>query len=182
MKLQQIGSGFILDNFGDPEEIVENSKNPKIHALNETLDTVQGKVIIFAHYKHTINSLEKATGGLVIRGGMSQEQLKEIVYKFNKLDDYPYLVCQLQTTKYGFTFLGTENVPCHTSIYYENSYSLDARIQSEGRNHRIGQHYPVTYIDIIGTDVEKRVIEVLRTKRKLADFIMDIAARSQGVK
>ena len=37
-------------------------------------------------------------------------------------------------------------------IYYSNGYDLEKRQQSEARIDRIGQHYPMTYIDIMCED------------------------------
>jgi SNF2 family DNA or RNA helicase len=59
-------------------------------------------------------------------------------------------------------------------VYYANSYSLEERIQSEDRCHRIGQKNNVTYIDLIseGT-IDERIVETLRNK-------IDISAKVLG--
>jgi len=174
-KLQQIGSGFIHDDAGQIETIVEVKDNPKMKALKELLEQIDGKAIIFAHYRETIKTLVEATGGNFIRGGMCREDIAETIRRFNEDENNLPIICQLTSAKYGLTLLGTDKIPCHTSIYYENNYSLDSRVQSEGRNHRIGQHFPVTYIDMIGTPVDRRVIAALKAKKKMADMILDLA-------
>ena len=52
-------------------------------------------------------------------------------------------------------------------VYYSNGYDLEKRQQSEARIDRIGQHYPMTYIDIYCEDtVDARIVKRL-LKRKL---------------
>ena len=91
------------------------------------------------------------------------------------------MVAQLTAGKYGHTLLGTKEMPCHTSIFFENNYDLDARIQAEARNHRHGQHYPVTYVDLVGTQLDKKIVSALQKKQKMASAIVD-AVRSVGIK
>ena len=59
-------------------------------------------------------------------------------------------------------------------IYYSNSYSLEDRLQSEDRAHRIGQGKNVTYIDLVarGT-VDERVLKSLKMKEDLSHEILD---------
>ena len=58
-------------------------------------------------------------------------------------------------------------------IYYSNGYDLEKRIQSEDRAHRIGQHKPVTYVDIIAEDtVDEKIVSALRKKINIASKVM----------
>jgi hypothetical protein len=180
-KMQQIGSGFMYGmDSDDVAQIVEPAKNPKFAALRDYLDQTPGKVIIFAYYKETIKSLSKFLNKTpCITGGMTQEQIKEQIVWFNSTD-VKTIVCQLTATKYGLTLLGSDKMPCHSTIYFENSYSLDARIQSEDRNHRYGQKNVVTYTDLFGTTVEKSVVAALRAKKMRADIIHELLVEKQG--
>lgn len=172
-KLQQISSGFILDEDKEPHLLVPSDKNPKLRLLQETLEYVGGKTIIFALHRYMIDMvLENNPEFAFIRGGMSPEETQEQVDKFNG-PNCNGIVCQVSSAKYGLTLLGMEDDPCHTTIYLENWFSLDARIQSEDRNHRHGQKNPVTYIDFIGSFVEKRVIDALQKKTDLVRSVMD---------
>ncbi|MDQ6965266.1 MAG: hypothetical protein Q9M13_10150, partial [Mariprofundales bacterium] len=47
-------------------------------------------------------------------------------------------------------------------------------VQSEARNHRIGQRHPVTYIDIICADtIDTHVVEVIKDKGTMAAFVRE---------
>ena len=53
-----------------------------------------------------------------------------------------------------------------TMIYYSNGYDLEKRQQSEARIDRIGQKFPMTYIDIMAEDTQsmKELLKHLEKK------------------
>lgn len=57
-------------------------------------------------------------------------------------------------------------------FFYSNSFSLDDRLQTEDRPHRIGQKNAVTYFDgyAEGT-IDVKLVDAYREKKKLADII-----------
>ena len=60
-----------------------------------------------------------------------------------------------------------------TSFYYSNDWSLSKRLQSEDRNHRIGQDTSVNYVDIVchGT-IDMRVVHALQDKLDTATIVL----------
>jgi len=54
-------------------------------------------------------------------------------------------------------------------VYYNNSFNLEVRTQSEDRAHRHGQEKQVTYVDLIakGT-IDEFVVKSLKSKHKLS--------------
>ena len=175
MKMQQITSGFMMDDTGRIVDLV-GSKNPKLDAVAEALEDIKGKVILFAHYRHTIDMLYSRFGAnaVVIKGGMDKKTIEEVKKAFNTTDSVKYLIAQTSTAKEGLTLLGTEKVPCHTTIFVENTYSLIDRTQAEDRNHRHGQvAEQVSYYDLVGSKVESRIISALQNKRDLVKSVME---------
>ena len=107
--------------------------------------------------------------------GMTPEEIKRNKDEFNN-SNVQTIISQVDSGKYGHTLLGNEQMRCFTTIYFENNYSLDARIQSEDRNHRKGQHSDhVLYIDMFGSPVEKHVCDILQKKNDLSKYIMSLA-------
>lgn len=172
-KLQQVGSGFMINEDGKPLQIMPFDQVPKVKLLKEVLDEVPGKIIIFAHYRASVEALHELLGGPWISGGMTEEEIRSNSDEFNN-GDGQVMVAQMAAAKYGHTWLGHKAMPCSTTVYFENSYSLDARIQSEDRNHRIGQHSPVLYVDMTGSDTERRIIKILQNKDDISKAIMEI--------
>lgn len=173
-KLQQIGSGFIIDNMGVPHDLP--GTNPKIEVVQEILAEAVGKTIIFTYFRRSAEILKGVLGGsaVVIEGGLAKGAIDVAVDRFNNDPLIRVLIAQVQSAKYGLTLLGGENGErCATTIFYENSFSLDARIQAEDRNHRIGQDRPVVYVDIIGSEIDEIAIRALQSKKDVASAIVD---------
>jgi SNF2 family DNA or RNA helicase len=171
-KLQQIGSGFLLDANGRVHYI--EGGNPKFDALMELLDEISGKLVIFCFYKASVALLqENLINHVVIDGNATPQERAAAVERFNNDPSIRVAICQIQSARYGLTLLGTKDQPCHNTVFYENMYSLDARLQAEDRNHRIGQTQPVTYVDFIVSDIDKLVVKALARKLDIARTVVD---------
>jgi hypothetical protein len=68
--------------------------------------------------------------------------------------------------------MGAQTDPCLTSVFYENSYSLDTREQCEARNKGHGQTGPIHVVDYWSSPIEKKVVEALKDKKSVSDAIM----------
>ena len=175
IKMQQVCSGFLLT--AAHEAISLPGGNPKLELLREILEETTGKVLIFVMFRHTLVTLIEALGSdctAWVHGGMKPDELWVQVERFSRFSKCRYMVAQIQSGKYGHTFLGGEGEDrCATTIFYEHNYSLDDRIQAEDRNHRIGQDRPVVYIDLVGPKVEKMIVTALQRKQDVASTVID---------
>lgn len=175
MKLQQISRGFILD--GETEhELVDPSRNPAIETLKELLATVRGKAMVFTYYKYSTRTVfeqlyHAGFEPIVLRGGLTTQEIAERKKQFNTDDACRVAVMQLTVGAKGHTMLGSPRARCATSIYYENVYSRDIRSQSEDRNHRIGQDQSVNYFDLCENAKRPVTIKALNALRKKQSFI-----------
>jgi len=102
-------------------------------------------------------------------GKVSSEDRQAAIKKFqDPKSNVKYFIGNTQTGGYGITLTAASNV-----IYYSNSYDLEKRLQSEDRAHRIGQHKPVTYVDLIAEKtVDEKIIKALRKKINIASEVM----------
>ena len=171
MRLQQITCGHFKADDGSTQEI----KNNRIDELMDVLEELEGKAIIWAHWRHDIativREIEKEYPGSVMTyyGDTTtddrQKAIKEIQNPESKVR---FLVGTPQTAGYGITLTGAS-----TMIYYSNGYDLEKRQQSEARIDRIGQHFPMTYIDLFVEDtIDERIVKALRKKVNIATKIM----------
>ena len=63
-------------------------------------------------------------------------------------------------------------------VYYANDFNLETRIQSEDRAHRIGQHNPVTYVDLITEKtIDEKIVKSLRSKIDIGAVVLGEKAR-----
>jgi SNF2 family DNA or RNA helicase len=59
-------------------------------------------------------------------------------------------------------------------VYYSNTYSLETRLQSQDRIHRIGQDDKCTYIDlIVPNSIDEAILKRLDLKKELSNEVLD---------
>ena len=175
-KLQQISSGFIMNEDAKAINIIEPGKNRKIKLLFEIIEEIPSKILIFCRFKQSIKNIievlsDKTILYTALTGGMSLDEIKTHKDQFNE-GQAKLMVCQVQAAMYGHTLLGPEDNPCHNTVFFENDYNLNARIQAEDRNHRFGQKFPVTYHDLIGSDMDRVILNALSKKLSIAEAIV----------
>jgi len=171
-RLHQITCGHVKTDDGE----VRSLKNNRIKELLQVLEETDGKVIIWAVYRHDIQTIEKEianeygkTSVASYYGDTKDSIRQSIVDDFMVADsDLRFFVGNPKTGGYGLTLTSS-----HTVVYYSNDYSLEVRMQSEDRAHRIGQKDKVTYVDLIaeGT-IDEKIVKALNSKIDLASKVM----------
>ena len=172
MRLHQITCGHFKSDDGTIQKIKSN----RISQLMEILEEVEGKAVIWAHYRYDIEAIVEAISkeygenSVVTYYGDTSTEDRQLAIKKIQDPNSPvrFIVGTPQTGGYGITLTGAS-----TMIYYSNGYDLEKRQQSEARIDRIGQEKPMTYIDIIaeGT-VDDKIVQSLRKKVNIATEIM----------
>lgn len=184
LKLQQISSGFLIDDNHKVHDIVPISTNPKAVAVHNMIeDEIDDKVVIFAHFTRSIAILAemlKKFNPAVIRGQMKSELVVAEKIRFNSDPNCRVMIGQSQAIKYGHTLMGSPDSPAHTEIFYENDYSLDTRSQCEERTQGEGQQYPITIIDLVATNHDLAPIRALQRKEDVSSFLLRYP-RSSGI-
>tara|TARA_B100000963_G_scaffold216300_1_gene188661 strand:+ start:773 stop:2209 length:1437 start_codon:yes stop_codon:yes gene_type:complete len=171
-RLHQITCGHVKTDDGE----VRPLKNNRIKELLQVLEETDGKVIIWAVYRHDIQTIEKEIANeygketVASYYGDTKDSIRQSI-----VDDFMdnnsklrFFVGNPKTGGYGLTLTSS-----HTVVYYSNDYSLEVRMQSEDRAHRIGQKDKVTYVDLIaeGT-IDEKIVKALNSKIDLASKVM----------
>jgi SNF2 family DNA or RNA helicase len=172
LKLQQVTSGYCpIDqpaDYGERAALIKIDPNPRIACLADTLEDVPHQALIWGKFRQDIDQISElltARGDTFVRydGRVSQEN-REVARRAFKAGDAQFFVGNPAAAGEGLTLTEAKTV-----IYYNTSYKLTDRLQSEGRAHRIGQDRSVHYIDIVATGtVDPVIIRALRTKNDLA--------------
>lgn len=179
-KLTQISRGYVK-NDDIEEELVAPKDNPAIRVVKQALEHTQGKTLIFAHSKYSVRTLyEELTreGHTVscLRGGLTTDEVRERKRFFNEDPECRIMVLQDTVGAKGHTLLGQAGADrCSTTIFYENTYSLETRLQAEDRNHRIGQDTGVVYLDLVGSSMDTKCISALKAKQSIVDAVVNYA-------
>lgn len=166
LRFQQIAGGF--DPEGQPL-----SKNPKMAELMAVLEEFDGKVIIWARYLPEVYEIasrlsERYPGAcLVLTGGTDPAERQPMVNEFQTNPAKRFFITNQATGGKGLTLTAAT-----LSVYYSNTFSLEDRLQSEDRNHRIGQHNEVTYIDLISDlRVDHLIQNALANKMDVSNYV-----------
>jgi SNF2 family DNA or RNA helicase len=172
MRLHQIVCGHVKLDDGTIKEL----PNKRIDELMAIVEETDGKMIIWANYRHDIEAiklaLQKEYGMNSVAtyfGDTEAEERQRIVNRFQDMnDELRFFVGNPSTGGYGLTLTAAA-----TMVYYSNSFDLEKRLQSEDRAHRIGQTKNVTYIDLIapGT-VDEKIVKALRNKIDIATQVL----------
>ena len=172
MRLHQITCGHFKSNDGT----VQDLKNNRVSELMDILEEVEGKAVIWAHYRHDIEKIVEAISKkygektiVTYYGDTSTDDRQKAIDKIqDKNSPVRFIIGTTQTGGYGITLTGAS-----TMIYYSNGYDLEKRQQSEARIDRIGQKKPMTYIDIMAEDtIDDKIVKSLRNKVNIATEIM----------
>ncbi len=172
MRLHQIVCGHVKMDDGTVKELPNN----RIKELLSIVEETDGKIIIWANYRHDIEAIKLALAkeyGMnsvaTYFGDTEGEERQRIVNRFQDVnDELRFFVGNPSTGGYGLTLTAA-----HTMVYFSNSFDLEKRLQSEDRAHRIGQTKNVTYIDLIapGT-VDEKIVKALRNKIDIATQVL----------
>ena len=169
-KLRQVTSGFIMVD-GIAAALTESG--PRLSALKDILQDLDGQMIVWASFREEIKQLEELFSSMDIPAvtyfGDTSDKDRESAIDDFQAGDARVFIGNPAAAGTGLTLTAAKTV-----IYYSNSYSLEQRLQSEDRAHRIGVKHPVLYIDLVGREtIDEPIARALQTKRATASAVLD---------
>jgi SNF2 family DNA or RNA helicase len=173
LRLQQVACGY-LPNPDDPEGepiLVPKGENPRLGAFRDWLEDIgTQQAIVWCRFTRDVDLITRELGPprCVRYDGEVNEKAK-----INALDLFMSGKRQLCVAKAASMGMGLTLVNSAISFYYSNTFSLLERLQSEDRQHRPGQHNPVTYVDLVadGT-VDLKILKSLREDNEIASRVV----------
>jgi SNF2 family DNA or RNA helicase len=161
-KLLQISCGAV---YTDDKEVVEFDAAPRLGVLEEILEETSRKVIIFALFRSSIDTIQahltkKNIANECIHGGITPTKRSSIIHRFQHEQDPRVLVMQPQATAHGITLTAADTV-----VFFGPLMSVEQYIQCIARADRKGQNSDkVTVIHIQGSPIEKKMFKALEAK------------------
>lgn len=186
LRAQQVVGGFVpTENPEDSlSECILDDYNdlPRVQQFREHMERAQsGKVIIYCRFLAEVRMWKEIYGNAAVtyigvqhyKGGKAERLADKERFQGTRDNDFKDHdpSCQfLIMNKAGCR--GLTLTQATYFFYYSNEFSLDLRLQSEDRPHRIGQNNPVTYFDGIakGT-IDERLVQGYRDNKQIADII-----------
>ena len=175
-KLLQLSSGAV---YSDNGEVIEFDVKSRAAELLDIVKEASHKTLVFVQFKHTIEIVEKiltdegySVG--VVHGGINANKRAQLFDQFqHPLGDPQVLVIQPQAAAHGVTLHAA-----NTIVWWGVTLSLETYKQANARIHRAGQTNKCSVVHLVGSPVEKKVLNVLEAKgvaqSKLLDLYKDI--------
>jgi SNF2 family DNA or RNA helicase len=151
--------------YTDDKEVVEFDAGPRLGVLEEILDETDRKVIIFALFRSSIDTIQthltkKNIPNECIHGGVAANKRADIIHRFQHEKEPRVLVMQPQATAHGITLTAADTV-----VFFGPLMSVEQYIQCIARADRKGQNSDkVTVIHIQGSPIEKKMFKALEGK------------------
>ncbi len=177
-KFLQITGGFVKYS-DDTESFYTFKENPKMDALLELLDEIEGFVLIWAWHQHETEAIARiltdkyktADNGYECPAITSKMPDKERsrVLALARAGKLRHMVANEATIGHGHTL-----VAGHHCIYYSQNFNYELRHQTVKRIHRIGQTRTCYYYDLVGINtIDVVILDALMRKEAIQNFIMN---------
>ena len=185
LRLCQLTSGHVGASCASDEGeleglagLVRDVSSEKLSWLVEQLTegelSTQNAVIIWCRWRRERERLFAMLAGKNIErysifGGQQTNNRNCELGGFSSSHKRRVLLAQPHAGGYGLNLTAAS-----TAVYLSNDFSYTTRIQSEDRCHRIGQHHPVTYVDVVAVGpkgqrtVDAYILDALRAKKDIA--------------
>ena len=171
-KLLQISAGAA---YTDDKEVVEFDCAPRLNVLLEVLEETSRKVIVFAPFRHSIETIatflqKHNVLAEVIHGDIGVNKRTDIFKRFQTTDSPRVLVIQPQAASHGVTLTAADTV-----VFYGPVMSVETYLQCIARADRIGQNSTnVTVIHLQGSEIEKRMFKQLEKRVEGHDLLLSL--------
>lgn len=177
-KLLQISGGAV---YTDEKEVVEFDVSPRLNTLMEVLEETEQKVVVFVPYTHTIDLVsnfltEKGVSNEIIQGAVSAKERADIINRFQTMESPRVLVIQPQSASHGITLTAADTV-----VFWSPVMSVETYLQCVARIDRVGQKNSMTVVHLQGSEVERRMYEMLQGKVDSHEKLVDLYRREIGL-
>jgi SNF2 family DNA or RNA helicase len=174
-KLLQIALGTA---YGDDGRTITLDCKPRVDAVREVLDEVDGPVILFVPLTNVLRMLEKELSKdysvAVVNGEVSSSKRNEIFSDFQENKKYKVLIAHPATMAHGLTLTAASTV-----VWYGPINSNEVYTQANGRIERIGKRFSSLVVHIEGTALEHKMYERLRNKQSIQGLLLDMISQGQ---
>ena len=161
-KLLQISCGAA---YTDDKEVVEFDASPRLNVLDEVLEETDRKVIIFALFRSSIETIvmhltKQGHAVSQIHGDVSASKRGHIIADFQNNSKVRVLVMQPQATAHGITLTAADTV-----VFFGPLMSVEMYTQCIARADRKGQNADkVTVVHIQSSPIEKKLFTAMGSK------------------
>lgn len=154
----------------------------KLKSIYQWIDTAienDVKLILFAHHRKIIKTIEKKYKNIAVRvmGGDSAKKKNKAVEFFQNDENTRLFLGNIKAAGVGLTLTESNNV-----CFIELGWTPGDLKQAEDRSHRIGQDLPVTAWYLLAENtIDERIYNLIQEKQAVFDKIIDGKSKDEEV-
>ncbi len=173
MKLMQIAAGQVKDDEGKVMVLDSSPRDEELWRIFE--ETGKTKLVVFSAFRASIEHLveffrKRKVKVAHIYGDVAQQTRAKHIRDFQD-GDLQVLILQPQSTAHGITLTASNVI-----VWYSLVPSGEIYEQANGRITRAGQTRKQYIIHLYGTQVEKRVMQILENKGDMSHEVLALFA------
>jgi len=165
LRLQQIMGGHWIDT----------KNNNKLKELSDIVKEIcienERKLVVFTRFTESADQIARMLETMNVKYSRLDGSTKDRKLEIDRFQEgeNQVFICQIDSGAYGITLHAASTV-----VYYENTFSLERRKQSEDRIHRIGQNESCLYIDMIyDKTIDADVLKAISGKQMVSRYLVD---------
>jgi SNF2 family DNA or RNA helicase len=170
-KLIQASCGILYSN----GETLELDFGPRLAVLEECMEEVTGKIIIFAPLTGVIhslyNKLKKNYDCVIVEGSTSAGKRNQIFNDFNTKDTPQVIIAAPQCMSHGLNL----HHKCSTIIWFTAIASNEVFTQANARTVRPGQTQHTNIFMLAASPVERKIYQTLKDRGSFQDIVLSLA-------
>jgi SNF2 family DNA or RNA helicase len=177
-KLLQISGGAV---YTDTHEVVEFDVSPRLKEMMDVINEASHKVLIFVPYTHTIelvsnHLIAKGVTNEIINGAVSASTRSSIITRFESTDEPRVLIIQPKAGAHGITLVAADTI-----IFWSPVMSVETYLQCIARMDRLGQVNKMLVVNLQGSEVERKMYEMLQGKVDDHVKLVDLYKEELGI-
>jgi len=149
---------------------IKGKMKQAIEWIENFLD-VDGKLVVFATHKTTIDTLMQKFGDRAVKvdGSVSGQARQDAIDRFQNDETCRLFVGNIKAAGVGITLTAASNI-----AFLELPWTPGELAQAEDRCHRIGQKNAVNVYHLIASNtIDEKIARMLDSKRKVLDSVLD---------
>ena len=137
--------------------------------IQDSLDTSDGKLVVFARHRMIVNELSKLFPSVVIDGSTSTSMRQQVIDRFQSDSSIRVLIGNIYAAGVGINLTAANRV-----VFVEMAWRPSDHIQAEDRCHRIGACKTVWCYYLVAKDtIEERLCRIIQRKQGLVNEVLD---------
>lgn len=177
-KLLQICAGVVKT--GDEDNVIHLPCKPRLDALQEIIESTDGKVLVFTAFKAVqamvLEHVRKwGYSSEMVNGETSMKDRQEYFSEFQDSRDPHVLVLHPKTAAHGLTLTAAT-----ATVWWGPIFSAELYEQANARTHRHGQREETMVFQLAGSAVERAAYSTIDKRLKYQGAVLDLYKQFVG--